>query len=245
ISSMVRKDELSTEIIQNAESVVTAINSTDGVGKVKSVKVTVDDNGLTVDDGAVIIRDSQNTAIITSQGLKVMFVYTSSGELNGWQKIGYQVQSGHPTQANAYITFIVPEKLQLTNAELVVHSLPSRWEGWSDHFGVPDGVYHARNMRLFKVSDGSNSVYDYPAQSTPAVLMGITGRTDITNDVWGGQWTPSGINIQEKTGNVTNHIETGKYQTFGVASIDNLNTTNMRYMGGLKFTLVVEGYLRG
>lgn len=245
ISSMVRKDELSAEFMINAQSIVQAINTTDGVGKIKTIKVTVDENGLTVYDGAIIIRDSHNTAIITSDGLKIMFVYTSSGDLNGWQRIGYWNEGGYNAQKEAYITFMVPEKLNITNVELVTHSLPSRWTGHNVAEGVPDGIYHPRNMRLFKVSDNNNSVLDWPFSSSYGVVMGTNGRQDITNAIWGGQWSPSGTSISQKIGNVTNHVTSGEYQTFGVASVDSLGSSNKRYMGGLQFTVVVEGYLRG
>jgi len=85
ISSRVSSAEL--KITPNA--IVQAINTTDGVGKVKTVGVTVDENGLTVEDGAVIIRDAFNTAIITSNGLKVMYSFSSGGAISRLANGGY------------------------------------------------------------------------------------------------------------------------------------------------------------
>lgn len=242
ISLLVRKNQDSGRFEVNADGIIAEINKTDGVGKVKSVKVTVDENGLTVDDGAVIIRDGQNTAIITSQGLKIMFIYTSSGDLSGWQRVGPWPEAGYLWNREAYITFRIPDKMTVTNAELITRSIPTHWTDWVE---VPDGIYHARNLRLFIANSGTDGVIDFPAYSSYGVVMGEHGRTDITNEVWEGSWSPTGDGIREKIGNVTKYIENNKFQTFGVATTDAPTQNNRRYIGGVQFILVVEGYLRG
>src|SRR5690606_13564902 len=73
ISMIARRNENTGRLEVTPESIVAAINTTDGVGRVKTVGVTINENGLIVENGAVIIRDAFNTAIITSNGLKVMY----------------------------------------------------------------------------------------------------------------------------------------------------------------------------
>lgn len=239
ISLLVKRNEDSGRFEVNTEGIIAEINKTDGVGKVKTVGVTINEYGLTVDDGAVIVRDSENTAIVTSQGLKIVFVYTSSGELNGFQKIGVWNEFGDVVRREAFFFVNIPDKLTITKAELSVISMPTYKSGYS----FADGFYHARNLSLYRESDMKGFIY-FPDVGSYVVLYD-SGGTNITNDVWGGVWSPSGDGVQEKIGDVTNILTSGK-NSFIVKTSDSVGSqANERYNGGLQFTLVVEGYLRG
>lgn len=239
ISLLVKRNEDSGRFEVNTEGIIAEINKTDGVGKVKTVGVTINEYGLTVDGGAVIVRDSENTAIVTSQGLKIVFVYTSSGELNGFQKIGVWNEFGDVVRREAFFFVNIPDKLTITKAELSVISMPTYKSGYS----FADGFYHARNLSLYRESDMKGFIY-FPYAGSCVVLYD-SGGTNITNDVWGGVWSPSGDGVQEKIGDVTNILTSGK-NSFIVKTSDSVGSqANERYNGGLQFTLVVEGYLRG
>jgi len=241
ISLIARRNEQTGRLEVTPESIVQAIDTTDGVGKLKTVKVTVDENGLTVDDGALIIRDSQNTAIITSDGLKIMFTYTSSGELNGWQFVGIVSIAGMVDKETALLIFSVPDKLNVTKATLTCFSMPA----WRSGESFPDGYYHARNLKLYKSSDPTDGYLDFPADSSYGVTMRSAGYQDITSAVWGANWTPSGDKIVSKVGDVTNFITPGEQHVFAVETIDEVNLTNARYMGAMQMSISIEGYLRG
>ncbi|MBS4534968.1 hypothetical protein GOQ29_04970 [Clostridium sp. D2Q-14] len=241
ISLLVRKNDDSGRFEVNADNIVAEINKTDGVGKVKTIGVTVDENGLAIDNGAIIIRDSNNTAIITSDGLKIMFTYTSSGELNGWQFVGVVSMGGLIDKRSALLIFSVPEKLNITKATLNCFSMPA----WRTGETFPDGFYHARNLRLYKSSDPSDGYLDFPAASNYGVTMRSASYQDITDDVWEVSWTPSGDKIVNKIGDVTNHITPGQQHIFAVETTDAVNVTNARYMGAMQLNISIEGYLRG
>jgi hypothetical protein len=242
ISSMVRKDELSTEFMQNAESIVAAINTTDGVGRVKTVNFIVDENGATVENGALIVRDSQNAAIITSDGLRVMYIFTSSGELEGWQRSGIWDAGGtvakYPCSLNVYI----PDDLIIDTATLYIRSMPSRWEG---HSNVPNGFYHTRNMRLYKGESASDGFLDWPWGSSYWVFFGTQGRMDITTPVLGGPWSPSGEGIKIKTGDIKPYLTVGESNNFIVETSDSASSGDPRYMGAMQLEIVITGFLRG
>lgn len=223
------------------ESIVQAIDTTDGVGRLKTVKVTVDENGLTVDDGALIIRDRNNTAIVTSDGLRVMYIFTSSGEFSGWQQVGILNRYTDLTRRMATINIYIPADLIIDKAELHTKSMPSYWTG---HTGVPNGFYHARNLKLYE-GDASDGVLDWPYSSSYDVTFGRSGRTDITSNTWGGNWTPTGEGIKTKTADVKDYIYPGQSTVFIVDTADSVSEANSRYMGAMQMDLIITGFLRG
>ena len=241
ISLMVTKNEFSSEILQHAESVVTAINSTDGVGRLKTTKVTVDGNGLAVDDGALIIRDSNNTAIITSDGLKMKYVYSSSGPILGWSKMGIAEGPGGYFPMECLLLAYIPDELKITRAYLHVESMPSHLT--NDPNGNPNGTYHPRSMRINKVidtSDGLIWVDGYGIADQPT----YNGRVDITSSTWGSNWSPAGLKIATKSTDIANHLDIGR-NVFILDTTVTPNLANRRYFGLVKMELEVEGYLRG
>lgn len=242
ISLLVRRNDNTGRFEVNADGIIAEINKTDGVGRLKTVNVTIDDNGLTVDGGAVIIRDEQNTAIITPQGLKIMFHYQSSGELNGWQKVGQWSYAGHYENEQASISFQIPEKMNVIQVMLVVKSMPVYLTGFPY---IPDGTYHPRNLRIYEAANPDIGIINYPANSTPTVQFYSGNAIDITDEIWGDTWTPTGTNIQRKIADITNIVTPGRPQTFLVKSIDSVYEEDYRYIGGMQFELTVDGYLRG
>lgn len=240
ISLVATRNEDTGKLEVTPDSVVAAINSTDGVGKLKTVKVIIDENGLAIEDGALIIRDANNTAIVTSDGLKIVFTYTSSGALNGWQFLGTVPSGSGIDSKRAMITFEVPDKLNITKATLKSLSMPARREGWS----FPDGRYHARNLRLYKSEDVTGGFLDYPAHSEYDVVLGAS-QQDITAQTWGSSWSPQGDYIVTREADVTEFITSGQQHVFSVSSTDAITEANSRYMGAMQLQINIEGYLRG
>lgn len=242
ISLLAKKNESTGRFEVNAEGIIAEINKTDGVGRVKTVGVTIDDNGLTVDGGAIIIRDSQNTAIITSQGLKILFHYQSSGELNGWQKVGHWSVAGHYANEEPSLSFQVPEKMDVLKATLVTKAMPIYLRGFPF---IPDGSYHSRNLRIYEAANPDIGIINYPADSTPTVQFYSGNAIDITDEVWGDSWSPTGTHIQRKVADITDLITPGEPQTLLVKTTDYIHEEDYRYLGGIQFELTVDGYLRG
>ena len=245
ISLVARRNELTGRFEVTPESIVAAINTTDGVGRVKNVGVTIDGYGLTVENGAVIIRDAFNTAIITSNGLKVMYSFSSGGQYQGWQMVGIH-GLGFPYIASheASMPVQIPEKLIIEKATLYAHCAPAYLTGYSGaEPDVPDGLYYPRNLALH-VRDFDGAVFDYPMGSSYGVWYG-SGGLEISNAVWGGRWTPNGEGVVTMSGDVKNYLTPDEQTVFVVRSVDSLTSSNRMRFGIMKFDLVIEGFLRG
>lgn len=245
ISLVARRNELTGRFEVTPESIVAAINTTDGVGRVKNVGVTIDENGLTVDNGAIIIRDAFNTAIITSNGLKVMYSFSSGGQYQGWQMVGI-CGLGFPyiDSYEASMPVQIPEKLIIEKATLYAHCAPAYLTGYSAvEPDVPDGLYYPQNLALY-VRDFDGAVFDYPRGSSYGVWYG-SGGSEISNAVWGGRWTPNGEGVVTMSGDVKNYLTPGEQTVFVVQSADSPTSSNRMRFGIMKFDLVIEGFLRG
>ena len=201
-------------------------------------------DGITVNNGNIVVKDAHNTAIITSNGLKVVYSFTSSGEYGGWQMVGNN-GLGQPFVGSyeASIPVFVPEKLIIENAVLYAHCAASYLTGHSVTSDIPDGFYNAKNLALY-IRDFDDTVLDYPAESSYGVWYG-SGGTEITNQVWGGRWSPTGAGAKTKIGNVTNYLTPGQQTVFVVQSADSPTWERRADFSIMKFDLVVEGFLRG
>lgn len=241
---MVKKDDMASEIIQHADSVVTAISKTDGVGKVKTTKVTVDENGLTIDDGALMVRDKNNQAIMTSNGLRMKYVFVSDGPLFGWQRAGIAEDiDGIQSRIN-YLFFYVPNEFIIESAILHTRSLPYYLTEQSGITNAPDGYYHARGLRLNRIDDYSDMyfvAFGYSLATEPVVGE----HTDITTSTWGSTWNPSGSRIKTISTDISKHINVGGQNVFFIKSNLSGTTNNMRYQSALKMELEISGFLRG
>ncbi len=202
-------------------------------------------DGITVNKGNIVVKDAHNTAIITSNGLKVMYSFSSGGQYQGWQMVGI-CGLGFPYIASyeASMPVQIPEKLIIEKATLYAHCAPAYLTGYSDVYpDVPDGLYYPRNLALY-IRDFDGAVFDYPMGSEFKVWYG-SGGTEITNQVWGGRWSPTGAGVKTKIGNVTNYLTPGQQTVFVVQSVDSPTSSNRMRFGIMKFDLVIEGFLRG
>lgn len=209
--------------------------------KFRTPNIVMDSSGITVENGAIVVKDLNNSNIITANGLKVKYVFISSGELKGWQKVGIWNEYANVLNHHAFITAAIPENLIIETAILRCKSMPRLFTGWPV---IPDGYYHARNMKLYKISDESAGYIDYPASSEYDLIMDISG-TDISSAVWGSStWSPTGQGIKYRQGDVKNYLDVGT-NIFLVKSTDSISQANERYGGGIQFELIITGYLRG
>lgn len=211
----------------------------------EDTNVFVSKDGIKVNNGNIVVKDAHNTAIITSNGLKVMYSFSSGGQYQGWQMVGIcGVGSPYTASYEASIPVQIPEKLIIEKATLYAHCAPAYLTGYSDvEPDVPDGLYYPQNLALY-VRDFDGTVFDYPKGSEPGVWYG-SGGTEITNQVWGGRWSPTGAGVKTKIGNVTNYLTPGQQTVFVVQSVDSATFSNRMRFGIMKFDLVVEGFLRG
>lgn len=200
-------------------------------------------DGIIVKNGNITIRDANNIAIITANGLKVMYVFTSSGPYNGWQMIGI-CGVGTPTidAYEASIPVFVPEKLIIERATLYTYCAAVYLTGYSTE-GIPDGYYNPQNLALY-VRNFDGVILDWPSAGEYGVWYG-SGGTDITNAVWGGRWSPTGAGAKIKIADVKNYLTPGQRTVFVVQPTDTPSTANRMQFGIMKFDIVIEGFLRG
>ncbi len=204
--------------------------------------VYVSKDGIAVQNGTITIKDANNRAVITSDGLRMMYIFSSSGELNGWQKCGIWDEWDSVYKRACTLNIYLPSDLLIESGTLYARSMPSYMTGWEN---IPDGYYHPRNLRLYKSNAVDDGFLDVPAYSEYGVIFGQSSRTDITTAVWGSAWTPSGQGIKEKSGDITSQLTAGQAHTFIVETSDSVTLGNSRYMGAMKLEIEVKGFLRG
>lgn len=209
--------------------------------------VYVNKDGINVKDGNIIVRDSSNKSIITSNGLKMKYLFVSNGEISGWQRGGiYEDIDGITSYGNSLFVY-TPSDFIVDSAKLHINSLPYHLydqqptsEGGS---GAPDGIYHVRGIRLYEIADALDAhipvvghhMYTEPSFGT---------KTDISSTM-GGTWNPSGNGIKTIIADVSDYINIGGKSVFAIESNLAKNYTNTRYQSGIKMELEIEGFLRG
>lgn len=199
-------------------------------------------DGIKVQNGNIVVKDANNKSVITPNGLRVMYIFTSSGELSGWQKCGIWDEWDSIYKRSCTINVFVPSDLIIESATLYARSMSAYRVGGGS---FPDGYYHPRNLKLYKGNSGEDGYLLWPADSEYGVIFGQSGRTDITTAVWGSAWTPSGQGIKEKAGDITSHLTPGANHTFIVETSDSITYENSRYIGAMQLEIVVKGFLRG
>src|SRR5690606_11740809 len=145
-----------------------------------------------------------------SNGLKVMYSFSSGGQYEGWQMVGIcGLNFPYTASYEASIPVQIPEKLIIEKATLYAHCAPAYLTGYSIvDPDVPDGLYYPRNLAL-SVRDFDGAVFDYPMESSYGVWYG-SGGTEITNQVWGARWSPTGAGVKTRIGNVMNYLTPGQ-----------------------------------
>lgn len=204
--------------------------------------VFVSKDGITVQNGNIVVKDANNKSVITPNGLRVMYIFTSSGELSGWQKCGIWDEWDSIYKRACTINVYIPSDLIIESGTLYARSMPSYRTGWGS---IPNGYYHPRSLRLYKGNAAYDGFLDFPAGSEYGIVFGQSGRTDITTAVWGSAWTPSGQGIKEKVGDITSQLTAGQNHAFIVETSDSVTVENSRYMGTMQLEIVIRGFLKG
>ena len=194
--------------------------------------------------GHVTVKDQNNQAIMTPQGLKAIHNLTSSGEYSGWQMVGIKGLAQPTTEKyQAGISAFIPENFIVESATLYTRSASSYITGYQTAHGVPDGYYHGKNLGLY-IMNADAMIFDYPQGSSYGVWYGPAG-TNITTPVWGSRWSPTGGGVKVKIGDVKDYLTPGEQTLFVVETSDNPSSNTEADFSLMKFDLVIEGFLRG
>lgn len=208
------------------------------IGKLNAPNIFVDSTGLVVENGKLTIKDELGQNVVTSKGLKTVIQYTSSGDLSGYQRVGWWSGVGSDIiKMGASFFFYIPDDLIIEEAIIHLRSMPTYKTG----FSFANGFYHARNLRLYRSSEPESAYINYPYLSSYDVRSGAGSMQDISSAI-GGAWSPSGQKIAEITGDIKNHISVGN--NFLVLETTE-TTANHRYGSGAKLELIVKGYMKG
>ncbi len=196
--------------------------------------VMIDGSGITVNNGALMINDSDGQTLITSQGLKALYQSQSSGQYSGYQLVGYFNDGLNSTPRTAQMRVEVPEGFVIESARMTMVIGPAIRNGTQ--------TFYPKQLKLTKVSGGYQFL-DYPTVGEYYVLTDGATVEDLSNELMGGQWNPTDPNSQmvEKTVNIKNHLMTGNNQ-FELESASNQTSENI---GVVRFYTTLIGYLKG
>lgn len=197
--------------------------------------------------GHVTVKDQNNQAIMTPQGLKMKYLFMSSGLFMGWDSIGI-VQDIEPMTRPVYLFAYIPNDFIIDSAILHVKSMPFYLTDQppvsGGGSGAPDGYYHANNLRLYKVTDPTDLciwVDGYHVHDSP--IYG--SRSRITTTPWNSNWSPTGNKIQVRSSDIKSHLTIGGRTILMVESNTTPSLANTRYQGYMQMELEIEGYLKG
>jgi len=268
----IRVSSAESSIIQHADLIASKVSQTDFTGetivslieqtpsqiKLSADKikleglVTANGNFKILTDGSiearnVIVKDQNNQAIMTSQGLKMKYLFMSSGLFMGWDRIGI-VQDIEPMTRPVYLFAYIPNDFIIDSAILHVKSMPFYLTDQppvsGGGSGAPDGYYHANNLRLYKVTDPTDLciwVDGYHVHDSP--IYG--SRSRITTTPWDSNWSPTGNKIQVRSSDIKSHLTIGGRTILMVESNTTPSLANTRYQGYMQMELEIEGYLKG
>lgn len=208
----------------------------------ESTNVFAYKDGIIVNNGNITVKDANNKSVITSNGLKMKYVFVSSGKMNGWEFAGTKLDIDGWINPETVLFVYIPSEFIIESAILHTKAMPTRLE--NDEYGAPDGFYHARQLNLYKVDDDADVhvfVYDGHMYESP-----VTGsKTNITNDIWGSAWNPTGNKVQIKSASVKDVLAIGGRTLLAVKSNIAGSSANARYASALQMELEITGFLRG
>lgn len=189
--------------------------------------LTLDKTGITLSNGATMLGGS---------GVLSTLVFTSSGDVNGWQKVGWWDNGGTQYNEEAYLEAYIPPNFTVTAATLYAKVMPV----YFTTAGNTTGWTTASQLGLQLGTDAGGH-YNYPAASEPS--MSRTSMTDVTTAEWGGTWSPnSGTQtIEIKSADVQSELAAGHRYTYGVVSQASANSG----YGLCQMELIVTGYKNG
>ena len=193
--------------------------------------------------GHVTVKDQNNQAIMTPQGLKAIYNLTSSGRYSGWQMVGIRgVEQPTIEKYQAGISAFIPENFIVESATLYTRSASSYISGFQTTAGVPDGYYHGKNLGLY-IMNTDAMIFDYP--QGVLILFLWSCRYRYYYAVWGSRWSPTGGGVKVKIGDVKDYLTPGEQTLFVVETSDNPSSNTEADFSLMKFDLVIEGFLRG
>ncbi len=198
--------------------------------------VTIDGSGITVDNGALNINDIYGKTIITSQGLKAIYQYQSTGNFSDYQVIGWSGMGGVRSKKNGSFRVEVPNDFIIEKALLNIVICPAVRNATT---------IYPKSLRLKKI-DGFKQILSYPTYGEPALVsLPNSDYEDLTEEVLGGLWNPESdepITITKEV-NLTNHLEIGS-NYFELETSTNSTPSNLN-IGLVRFYITMTGYLKG
>lgn len=182
-------------------------------------------------DDSVIFRadkeglvDSEGRQLVGSDGVLSQLTFVSSGELNGWQKVGWWPAGGAYEELRAYLHGYIPPRFEIVSATLYTYSRPLRFRGWSN---IPDEYYHCPYLHLVTYGDYRDAYLDYPWASEYGMVYRSNTEQYITSATWGmGSWHPEGSKDQVIAGDVVSRLRPGYPFVFEVRTTASFNLNN-------------------
>lgn len=196
-----------------------------------------------IETSKITVKDKDGASVITPDGLKLCFVYESSGSLGGFQDIGLKDYGFGWQDVDAIMTAFVPAGITITTATLktIIVSRHITDPGGTGY--ATPGYYSPKQLKLSYSTDTyPKAICECPLGSE--YTMSIADGTEFSSF---GTWSPTAsVTPQTKETDVTEIVESGKYTAFGLHSNKTYATKDEFYNGGLcKMVLVVEGYKKG
>ncbi len=189
--------------------------------------VLINKQGITVSKGAITIQDKKGKSVITSDGLKSIFQFESSGSVDGYQIVGWASSGGVGQNRKATFSFDVPEDFIILEATMSVTVGKT----------CDDRVCHwAKALRLSRINNATFSL-SYPQFSDyQAITEGSSRKTVFSS------WNPS-ENDHKKVFSIRSHVSYGT-NTFMLETTKGYNRNTLN-IAPVKFSVTLKGILKG
>lgn len=217
------------------------IKSSNYAAGTAGMKIDLNAGTMEMNGGALTIRDGNNQAVITAQGVKLTFVYSTSGPLFGFDQIGWE-NNGSPIKLSARMYIYIPTGITVTKATAYADIISKHFIN-SGASSVPSGYYTASNIKLYINSSSSNLEWYVPEASEPA----LNGDTGTQNSNF-GTWNPSASStIQRHSADITSAVTAGQRILVTLTGGADSYSDNKEITDGAlsKITVVVEGFKQG